>query len=105
MLGGANHQIAVVAGGFIQTLDAFRRKLNARQQFPQRFTATLALYRENHRAGKGLNKLTQALQRRLVLRLNGKLRQRLEAEVSIGRFFRQALGFELHARPFFQLAV
>lgn len=104
MFGGANHQIAAIAGGFFQTQHVFWRNFNPRQHFAQRFTATLAFHGEDHRAGKGLEEAAQIIQRRFVLRLHREIRQRLVAQIGIRRFVRQALGFQLYARPFFQFA-
>lgn len=101
MFGGANHQIAAIAGGFFQTQHVFWRNFNPRQHFAQRFTATLAFHGEDHRAGKGLEEAAQIIQRRFVLRLHREIRQRLVAQIGIRRFVRQALGFQLYARPFF----
>lgn len=104
VLGGANHQIAAVAGGFLQTQHMFWRNFNPRQHFAQRFTAAFAFHREDHRTGKGLEEAAQIIQRRFALRLDGEVRQRLVAQISICRFVRQTFGFQLHARPFFQFA-
>jgi hypothetical protein len=60
----------------------FWRNFNPRQHFAQRFTATFAFHRENHRAGKGLEEAAQIIQRRF-LRLDGEVRQRLVAEIGI----------------------
>lgn len=79
VLGGANHQITAVAGGFLQTQDVFWRNFNPRQHFAQRFTATLAFHREDHRAGKRFEEAAQIIQRRFVLCLDGDVRQRLVA--------------------------
>ncbi len=67
VLGGANHQIAAVAGGFLQTQHMFWRNFNPRQHFAQRFTAAFAFHREDHRTGKGLEEAAQIIQRRFVL--------------------------------------
>lgn len=104
VLGGANHQIAAVAGGFLQTQHVFWRNFNPRQHFAQRFTATLAFHREDNRAGKRFEEAAQIIQRRFVLCLDGDVRQRLVAQIGICRFVRQALGFQLYARPLFQFA-
>ena len=104
MLGGANHQIAPVAGGFLQAQQVFRRNFDPRQHFAQRFPATLAFNGEDHRAGKRFEEAAQIIQRRFVLRLDGEVRQRLVAQVGIRCFFGQALGFQLNARPLFQFA-
>ncbi len=104
VLGGANHQIAAAAGGFLQPPHVFWRNFDPRQHFAQRFTATLAFHREDHRAGKRFEEATQIIQRRFVLCLHREVRQRLVAQIGIRRFVRQTLGFQLHARPFFQFA-
>ena len=104
MFGGADHQIASVAAGVVQAQDPLRRDLNAAKQLAQRLTAPFAFHREDHRAGKGFEELTQVIQRRFVLCLHREVRQRLIGQVGIGSFLRQAVGFELHARPAFQLA-
>ena len=78
MFGSANHQITPTVFGFIKTHNALRSNFNSREQFTQRFTATFTFYREHHRTVESLEELTQRIQRRFLLCLNGQVWQFLE---------------------------
>ena len=93
MFGGANHQIAAVAGGFFQPQNMFWRNFDARQHFAQRLPATFALNREYDRAGKGFKETAQIVQRRFVLRLYREVWQLLITEVNVGGFLGQTFRF------------
>ena len=78
MFGSANHQITPTVAGFIKTHNALRSNFNSCEQFTQRFTATFTFYREHHRTVESLEELTQRIQRRFLLCLNGQVWQFLE---------------------------
>ncbi|SAJ25490.1 Uncharacterised protein [Enterobacter cloacae] len=105
VLGGADHQVTAISGRFAQAKNAFRRNFDPSQQFAQRFTATLTFNGEDHRPGEGLKKLAQIIKRGFLLRLDGQVRQRPEREIGVRRLLGKRVGFELHARPAFQLGV
>ena len=99
-----DHQIASGTAGFVQTQDALRRHFDAAEQFAQCFTTPFAFNREDHRAGKGFEELAQVIQRGFILRLHREVRQWLIGQIGVGGFVRQAVRFQLHARPALQLA-
>ncbi|CCJ79001.1 2C-methyl-D-erythritol 2,4-cyclodiphosphate synthase(EC:4.6.1.12) [Cronobacter muytjensii 530] len=99
----ADAQITAAVGGIFETQQALRCDFNARQQFRERLAAALTFYRENYRPGERFKKTAQAVERRFLLGLNGDIRQRLIAEIGIRGFIGERFGFQLYARPGFQL--
>ncbi|CCK02190.1 2C-methyl-D-erythritol 2,4-cyclodiphosphate synthase(EC:4.6.1.12) [Cronobacter sakazakii 701] len=100
-LGRADAQIALTRLCVFKPQKAFRHNFNARKEFRKRLAAAFTFHRENHRAGERLQKTAQTVERRFLLRLHGDIRQRLVAQIGIGGFVSQRLGFQLHARPGF----
>ncbi|STJ55576.1 Uncharacterised protein [Escherichia coli] len=78
MFGSANHQITPTVAGFIKRIMRCGAILIRAKQFTQRFTATFTFYREHHRTVESLEELTQRIQRRFLLCLNGQVWQFLE---------------------------
>lgn len=58
VFGCANHQIATIVDGFVETQYALRRDFDTGEQFAKRFAATFAFNGENHRTGEAFKEFT-----------------------------------------------
>lgn len=101
MLCSANHQITPTVAGFIKTHNALRSNFNSREQFTQRFTAAFTFYREHHRTVERLEELTQRIQRRFLLCLNGRVWQFLKPKLAFAAFVGKCSVFSCTRGQFF----